>query len=401
MRSNSKQLIDKLFRKNLSFLRLISFLIFSFIGLFIILLASNLYLDLAPKFRDDASIWKGNYLVINKKISALNTITGQKTGFEPNEIDALKSQQFVKNIGVFQSSQFPVKLQISGVAGIRGFSTDLFFEAVPNEFLEVETNKWNWKEGDQMIPIIIPKNYLNLYNFGFATSQGLPQVSESLFMQIPFQLVIGKGENQQIYLAKIVGFTSKINTILVPNEFLTWANQTYSTKNNSNPSRLIIETNDQTDPATLEYFDAQNYDINHDELKNNEIMFYLKLAFSLVLLIGFIIVLASLWLLIINFQLIIERNKEKLRDLHFIGYSPQQLMAPYLKYAFISTLITFAFALISVYFVMQTIHKKLNQLSFEENNHFLTVVLIGIGIFGLILMINYINLRKSIRQSIQ
>ncbi len=401
MKSNSSQLIDKLFRKNLSFLRLISFLVFSFIGLFIILLASNIYLDLAPKFKDDATIWKGNYLVINKKISAINTLSGKKSGFDIDEINELKTQDFVEKVGVFKSSQFPVKLQVGGIAGIRGFSTDLFFESIPNEFLEIDNSQWNWTEGDDFIPIIIPKNYLNLYNFGFATSQGLPQVSESLFTQIPFQILIGKGENQKTYRAKIVDFTNKINTILVPNNFLDWANKEFGKTDKETISRLIIETTDQTNPKTLSYLENQNYDINRDELKNNEIMFYLKLAFSIVLGIGLIIVLASLWLLIINFQLIIEKNKEKLRDLHFIGYSQKQLILPYMKYSIISTLITFLIALGSVYFTMIKIKEKLSEMNQIEENNFLKVVGIGFGILFLIILINYINLRKSIKKSIQ
>ncbi|WP_068595902.1 ABC transporter permease [Vaginella massiliensis] len=397
---NSKNLIDKLFRKNLSFLRLISFLIFSFIGLFIMLFAMNLYLDLAPKFKDKSNIWKGQYLVINKKISAFQTLSGQQANFDSDELEELKNQDFVKNIGTFQSSQFPVKLQISGIAGIRGFSTDLFLESIPNDFLDVDLASWQWKEGDRTIPIIIPKNYLNLYNFGFASSQGLPQVSESLFKQIPFQIVIGKGEHQQIYLAKIVDFTNKINTILVPDHFLTWANGHFSTKKNLQPSRIIIETVDQANPATLHYLEQQNYDLNRDELKNNEVMFYLKLAFGIVVGIGLIIILASLWLLIINFQLIIERNREKLRDLHFIGYSPKQLISPYMKYAFASLFFTFSLALVAVFLAMKFIHQRLSDLDLDESKHFGVVVAIGFGMLVLLLSFNYLTIRSSIRKSI-
>ena len=39
------------------------------------------------------------------------------------------------------------------------------------------------------------------------------------------------------------------------------------------------------------------------------------LAFSLVLFIGLIIVFAAIWLMIINFQLMIEKNKQKTKDL--------------------------------------------------------------------------------------
>lgn len=399
LRSNN--LLDKLFRKNVSFLRLFSFLLFSIIGFYIILLASHLYLDLAPKLKDDSALWKGNYLIINKKVSAINTLTGKQNGFDEREINELKSQDFVKQLGVFRSSQFPVKLQISGVAGIRGFSTDLFLESIPNSFLEVDNERWQWKEDDDYIPIILPKNYLNLYNFGFASSQGLPQVSESLFKQIPFQLLLGKGENQQLYQAKIIDFTTKINTILVPDNFLEWANTHYRTDQKNKPSsRLIIETDALSGSEALPFLEQKEYDINRDELKNNEIMFYLKIGFSLVLLVGLLIVVASIWLLIINFQLIVEKNKEKLRDLHYIGYSPQQLIRPYLSYAIFSLLLTFAIALLAVWFSVGKIHAKLNELSINSGSNFVEVVLIGFGLTLLLLIINSLYLSYSIRKTI-
>ena len=47
-------------------------------------------------------------------------------------------------------------------------STDMFFESVPDGFVDVNLDKWVFNENEPVIPIIIPRNYLNLYNFGFA-----------------------------------------------------------------------------------------------------------------------------------------------------------------------------------------------------------------------------------------
>ena len=126
---------------------------------------------------------------------------------------------------------------------------------------------------------------MNLYNFGFAASQGLPQVSEGLFTKIPFQLIIGKGENQQIYQARIVDFTTKINTILVPENFLEWANEKYANQKNTEPSRIVVETKSQSDENASTYFEQQNFDINKDELKLD------KNKFLSVDLIGFDVII--------------------------------------------------------------------------------------------------------------
>ena len=398
MSFNSNQLIEKLVRKNLSGLRIITFCFFSIIGFFILLLAGTIYLDYAKKFGEDSSVWKANYVVLNKKISSLQTITGEKPTFTTDEINELKAQKFVAKVGTFKSSQFPVKLQVGGVAGIRGFSTDLFFESVPEDFIDVDKTDWNWKEGQDFIPIIIPKSYLNLYNFGFATSQGLPQVSEGLFTKIPFQLVIGKGDHQKVYQARIVDFTTKINTILVPENFLEWANQTYANQQNSQPSRIVVETKSQGDENTSTYFEQQNYDINKDELKNNELTYYLKLAFTIVLFIGLIIVFAAIWLMIINFQLMIEKNKHKTKDLFLIGYNIQQLSRPYLKFAILFMMISYIISIPIVYFILKTIQEKVGKFMTTDSSHVWEVVGYGLVVITLLIFINKIILTQSIKK---
>lgn len=398
MSFNSKNLIEKLVRKNLSILRITTFCFFSIIGFFILILAGTIYLDYAKNFGEDSSVWKANYIVLNKKISSLQTLTGEKPSFNEDEIEELKSQNFTAKVGTFKSSQFPVKLQVGGIAGIRGFSTDLFFESVPKDFIEVDQSDWKWQEGQDFIPIIIPKSYLNLYNFGFATSQGLPQVSESLFTKIPFQLIIGKDENQKIYQARIVDFTTKINTILVPENFLEWANQTYASQKTAQPSRLVVETKSQGDENASIYFEQHNYDINKDELKNNELTYYLKLAFSLVLFIGLIIVFAAIWLMIINFQLMIEKNKHKTKDLFLIGYNINQLARPYLKFSIIFMLVSYIISIPLVYFVLNIIKEKVGKFMTIESSHVWEVIGFGLIIVLFLFILNKIILTQSIKK---
>lgn len=396
MLSTSNQLLKKIVRKEISFVRLFTFFIFTIIGFYILILANILYFDFGKNFTKDSTIWKSNYIILNKKISALNSFTGQKSSFSEEEIAELSGQNFVEEIGTFKSSAFPVKLQVGGVAGIRGFSTDIFFESVPEQFIDVKNENWKWKEGDAVIPIIIPKSYLNLYNFGFASSQGLPQVSEGLFTQIPFQLIIGKGENQQIFNARIVDFTTKINTILVPENYLDWANKTFAKQTNQSTSRVIVQTKNDGEENYTSYFEQANFDINKDELKNNEITAYLKLAFSLVLLIGGIIVLASVWLMLINFQLLIEKNRQKLKDLSLIGFSKNQLVKPYLILMIVLLLIGYIISLPLVFYTRNYIQNKVGKFLTVDQSSFLTIALGSLIVLGIILLINSIILRKSI-----
>lgn len=401
MSLSSNQLLQKIIRKDISLTRMITFFIFTVIGFYILILANVLYFDIAKNFTKDSTVWKANFIVINKQISPLATLTGEKPTFETDEIEYLKSQQFIEEVGTFETSLFPVKLQIGGYAGIRGFSTDLFLESVPEEFIDIENDKWNWKEGGHFIPIIIPKSYLNLYNFGFASSQGLPQVSEGLFTQIPFQLILGKGENQKVYQARIVDFTTKINTILVPDVFLNWANKEFAQQENTTPSRVIIQTKNDGEENYTSFFENKNYEINKDELKNNELTSYLKLAFSLVLLIGGIIVCAAIWLMLINFQLLIEKNKHKIKDLALIGFSKNQLIKPYLKIMIIFIGLGLLSSIPLVYYTLNFIKEKLGSFISMESSSFLETVIGSFIFIGFICLINTLILNKNIKSIIR
>ena len=70
--------------------------------------------------------------------------------------------------------------------------------------------------------IIIPRNYLNLYNFGFAQSRSLPQLSEGVMGMVNLDIrITGVGRTEN-FKGKIVGFSNRLNTILVPETFMTW-----------------------------------------------------------------------------------------------------------------------------------------------------------------------------------
>ena len=237
-----------------------------------------------------------------------------------------------------------------------------------------------------------------MYNFGFATSQGLPQVSEGLFTKIPFQLILGKGENQHVYQARIVDFTTKINTILVPENFLQWANEKYAHQSNTEPSRIIVETKSQGDENSASYFESHNFDINKDELKNGELTYYLKLAFTLVLFIGLIIVFAAIWLMIINFQLMIENNKHKTKDLFLIGYNINQLAKPYLKFSIIFMLISYLISIPMVYFILNMINAKVGKFMSTEQSHIWEVIGFGLIVVIVLFIINKIILTQSIKK---
>lgn len=62
-----------------------------------------------------------------------------------------------------------------GVNGQAVLNSELFFESVPDGFVDVPLKDWQYREGSKEVPIILPRTYINMYNFGFAQSHSLPK----------------------------------------------------------------------------------------------------------------------------------------------------------------------------------------------------------------------------------
>lgn len=177
-------MISALLRKNISVLQLAAYTLACMIGLSILLVSINFYLDL--KSARNAADHQGDYIVLSKPVSflaALGSGSSDANSFSREEIDDLSAQPWAVRVGEFTSADFNISAAVE-FAG-RGLSTALFFESLPDEFIDIDLNMWRFDETTKEIPILVPRDYLALYNFGFAASRSMPQLSEDLIKQIP------------------------------------------------------------------------------------------------------------------------------------------------------------------------------------------------------------------------
>lgn len=178
------RLVWKLLRQHISIGQLTGFFLANLFGMLIVLLSVQFYRDVLPVFTQGDSFMKKNYIIATKKISALGSFTGRSNTFSPKEIEEMKEQSFTESVGAFTPSLFKVSAGLGmQEAGIH-LSTEMFFESVPDEYVDVSLDNWHFDESAQVIPIIIPRNYLNLYNFGFAQSRN-PQASHGRRAGLP------------------------------------------------------------------------------------------------------------------------------------------------------------------------------------------------------------------------
>ncbi|MBR2457525.1 MAG: ABC transporter permease [Bacteroidaceae bacterium] len=321
------KLIWKLLRHHISVAQLAGFFLANLCGMVIVLLGIQFYNDVLPIFTQSDSFLKKDYIVVSKKVSTLGSFLGRSNQFSNVDIEEVKEQPFTESVGPFTSSHFQVSAGL-GIEGIQ-MSTAMFFESVPDEFVDIETDKWRFTPGDGTIPIIIPRNYLNLYNFGFAQSRSLPQISEGLMGTISLDIrIAGKGKRDN-YKGRIVGFSNRLNTILVPDAFMKWANTQYAEGKQKGPSRLIIEVNNPTDERIARFFEDKGYETENDKLDNGKAAWFLRIIVGIVLSVGLVISILSLYILMLSIFLLLQKNTYKLENLLLIGYSTRKVAFPY------------------------------------------------------------------------
>ena len=190
-------MVWKLLRQHISLPQLAGFFFANLCGMVIVLLSVQFYKDILPVFTEGDSFIKKDYIIVSKKVSTLGAFVGKSNTFSDKDIADIKAQSFTKEVGAFTPSQFKVSAGMGMEKVGLQMSTDMFFESVPDGFVDVNLDKWVFNENEPVIPIIIPRNYLNLYNFGFAQSRSLPQLSEGVMGMVNLDIRIsGDGRRE-------------------------------------------------------------------------------------------------------------------------------------------------------------------------------------------------------------
>ncbi|MDE6716874.1 MAG: ABC transporter permease [Muribaculaceae bacterium] len=394
--------ISRLLRKNISPARIAGFILSNFIGLAIVLGGLIFYLDARSIWTAEDSFIRSDYLVINKKVTSENTLHGSSS-FSSAEIADIKAQPWVRKAAPFTASAYRVRASLNQAG--RGMSTAMFFESIPDEYVDVPKSQWTWREGSDEIPLIISKDYLTLYNFGFASAAGLPQMSEGLMSGIPLDITIyDEQEQRSVKLhGRVAGYSSRLNTILVPQNFMDWSNTLLAGHSGSSvnaaeaPSRLIIDVNSPGDVAITDYLEAHDYEVAGDKTAASA-SFLLKLVVGIVLAIGAIITVLSLFILMLSVSLLMEKNREKLHSLLMLGYPLSAVGAPYVRIVVFSSLGATILALGGALILRSAYLNPLRALG-AETGAFWPVIATALILCALIILFNIVAVKRKVKTS--
>ena len=238
-----------------------------------------------------------------------------------------------------------------------------------------------------------------MYNFGFAQSHSLPKLSEGLVGMIDFRLFIQGNHHEQSFQGKVIGFSSRLSSILVPQSFMDWSNHYFSPDQNSEPTRLILEVGNPSDMAISKYFDKKGYELEDDKLNSEKSIYFLKLVVSMVMVVGLIISVLSFYILMLSIYLLVQKNSDKLENLLLIGYSPKAVAKPYQLLTFGLNVIVLIAALVLLmpirnYYmdIIQTLQPDINDSSMSPS------IIVGLALLLLVAILNSVVIRRKIRR---
>src|SRR5262245_36388537 len=149
----------------------------AFMGLLLTWLPLQLYFDVSKALSSQYELLSNNYFIISKPVTIFNTLGLPTTGFNEKETDELKQQEFVSQAGAFTVNRFRASVTAGVPQTDLSLYTEMFFESVPDKFIDRLPSEWYWNKNANQVPVIVPTDYLNLYNFGFAAGQGLKEMS--------------------------------------------------------------------------------------------------------------------------------------------------------------------------------------------------------------------------------
>ncbi len=389
-------LVWKLLRQHVSVPQFIGFFFANLCGMLIVLLGFQFYRDVLPVFTQSDSFMGAEYVIVSKKITAGNTLSGRDNSFASSDVQDMEEQPFADKVGKFTSTEYKVAARM-GINGTPVLSSELFFESVPDGFVDVSLDKWQWKEGDNIVPIILPRTYIAMYNFGFAHNHSLPKISDGLVGMIDFKIFIHGNGRQDEYKGKVIGFSSRLNSILVPQAFMDWSNATYAPGQKSDPTRLIVEVANPADERIAKYIDENGLDTENNNLDAEKTTYFLKMVVTLVMAIGLVISVLSFYILMLSIYLLVQKNASKLENLLLIGYGPSLVAMPYQLLTIGLNLLVLVIAWV-VLAVLRGYYMEVVETLFPDidEGSMMPSIAVGLALFALISVINVIAVRRKV-----
>lgn len=389
-------LVWKLLRQHISIPQFAGFFFANLFGMLIVLLGYQFYRDVTPVFTAEDSFMKADYMILNKKIGMGGTLSRRSNSFSQDEVEDLEGQPFAEKVGAFTSTEYKVDAHM-GVQGTNVLNSELFFESIPDAFIDMPKKDWTYKPGSKEVPIILPRTYITMYNFGFAQSHSLPKISDGLMGMIDFSIFIQGNGHKDAYKGKVIGFSSRLSSILVPQAFMEWSNAYYAPDSHTDPTRLILQAENPADEQVTKYLDQNGYEAEDSNMNAEKTTYFLRMMVSMVMVVGLIISILSFYILMLSIYLLVQKNSDKLENLLLIGYRPSQVARPYQLLTISLNFAVLLMAWVVLHFVRDYYMGVIETLFPNiDTTAMLPAIILGVALFILVSIFNIIAIHRKI-----
>lgn len=374
--------------------QLIIAVIGSFLG-FTFLITSIHYLIRVNEFGEGEEILGDNTMIVQKKVTSFNSMNMAKTDFSEREIKNIREQSFNVAADPIINNSFGVYFETNNDM-IPKFGTDVFVQSINDKFIKIDAEKWKWKEGDEFVPIILPRDFLTMLNT-FASAKGIPQVSDEVAKSVDFRFRLYNEEGKEFQDVRIVGFTSEVSSILVPHSFMEYGNTHFKTKEPSKVTQIMLTVKENEFGKLEEFMNNRSLETKEASKIVGKLKSVAGTLFSVLIAISVITVFLAGLVLVQYAQLLISKNEYEIRTLLRIGYAPKIITMKILNYflvvfAVISGLSVAVFLLAKIF-----IDKLLIDGGIQINTSLTLLSLLAVVFaFGVYTVVNYFNAKRGV-----
>lgn len=308
-------------------------LVIAVVGAFLgmtFLITSIHYLIKVNDFGKGAEILGPNTIIVQKKVSNFSTLNMAKTDFSLSEIEQMKKEPFILDVKPVESNNFTVSIETADPSVPR-FRGNIFIQTVDQDFLDVKSTKWHWKEGDTIVPMIMPRDFLVMLNT-YMSSAGIPQVSDDLAMDIKFKFALMNDTMKEYISCRIIGFTNEVPSVLVPQSFMNWANNRFAPDAEQKITQIMISGKENEFGLVEQMLKEKHLESKNAQVIVGRLKSMVGTLILVVLGISIIAVFLSGLVLIQYLQLLLSKNLYEVRTLMRLGHHPNTLVKNFFVY---------------------------------------------------------------------
>jgi hypothetical protein len=333
-----------------------------------------------------------NFLVLNKE---LNNNTIGSTDITQQQLGNLKKQSLITDIGILTPSRFKATLQSS--SDRFPFYTDIAFESVPAGFIDVNSKEWAWQQGDDFVPVIAPSMFLDFYNFQFSFSQNMPQLTQDVVKMITFKINLQTAAGVISFNGRIVGFSDRITSLLVPESFMQWANTRFGQSQAGNPSRVVIKTTDPGNPQLVQYLKQQGFFLDADKTRFSKYRGIVNTVVNISWATGAVMMLMAILIFTLFIQLTVASCRREIVLLITLGAAPKQLKSFLMRQFFPANVIITVVVLVLVSVLQYVLHWLLQKQNMQVSPYISVYTVVAAAVILAVLwLVNYRAVQKNL-----